>query len=348
MQTQCKRCVMDGSATEIVFTDTGCNFCDTAVKQEKIRLSEIKNHRKVIDAIKKAGKGKKYDCLLGLSGGVDSSTCLMKLVENGIRPLCFSLDNGWNDPKADANVERLVKKAGVTHINHKIDLEKFKELQTAFLRGGIKNVEATTDHILFALTYKMIVDNKLKYVISGGNQATESIMPASWGEDARDLYWIKSVYKAIIGRKLTGLPTISLLREQYYRLFKKFKTINLLDYYTYDREEAIKKLQEWCGYEPYGEKHCESVWTHWFQNYYLFEKWGIDKRKAHLSSLIMSGQMTRDEALHEISKCPVYPELGIEQKVMRYPKRSYDDYPNSRKVRRLVSKLYRYAKLLVS
>jgi hypothetical protein len=306
---------MDSTADEFVKTETGCYFCDLArkMKPKEENLPNLKT-------------GNEYDVLLGLSGGVDSSMCLHHLVEMGIKPLCFSIDNGYNDPKADENIMRLVEGMKVPFYRYTIDLEKFRELQAAFLKAGVKNLEIPTDHILMASTYEMANKYGIKTIISGGNWATESIMPMSWGYQPRDLTHIKDVYKKFTGKKLEGLPLCGLFKFNWYKWIKGISTVNLLDYYDYNRQDSIKLLEEKYGYQNYGEKHCENYFTWWFMNFYLFEKWGIDKRKAHISSLIVSGQMTRDEALVELEKNPVYPELGIERKAMRYEKHEYTDY----------------------
>lgn len=336
----CNHCVMDTTATEIMFDDNGqCSFCKQANKALKeIELLSIELP-KLIQEVKKDGQGKKYDCLIGLSGGVDSSYALIKAVELGIKPLCFSVDNGWNDPKADENIMRLVEGLKVPFYRYTIDLNKFKQLQGAFLSAGLKNIEIPTDHILMATSLETASKYGIKTIISGGNVATESIMPASWGYNARDLRHIKDVYKKQTGKKLKGLPVCGLLKWNWYKWIKGIKTIYLLDYLEYNRDEAIKELEEKFGWKPYGEKHCESVFTWWFQNYYLFEKFGIDKRKAHLSSLIVSGQLTREEALKELEKNPVYPELGIEKKVLKYPKHEHSDYKQDEKLYNFISKV---------
>lgn len=314
---------MDSSASEFRATETGCNFCDSARRS----LKEIQglNLQTVVDQIKKDGKGKKYDCLIGMSGGVDSSAVLHHAVSLGLRVLAFTVDNGWNDPKADENIMRMVETLKVPFYRYTIDLSKFRELQFAFLKAGVPNAEIPTDHILLATTMEMASKYNIKWVLSGGNVATESIMPASWGYNARDLVHME----AISGGKIRGLPVCSLLKWNYYKWLKGIKTFYLLDhwYSSYNRAQTIKWLEEKYGWQNYGDKHEESVWTKWFQNFYLFEKHGIDKRKAHLSSLIASRQMTRDEALEELSKNPVYPALGFEEQVMKYPNRSHDEFP---------------------
>lgn len=317
---------MDASAKEITFDIFGnCNFCNAAQKElDSLRNLKIGN---IFSEIIDYGKDKKYDVLIGLSGGVDSSYALHCAVELGLRPLCFSVDNGWNDPKADENIMRLVETLKVPFYRYTIDIKKFRDLQAAFMKAGLPNIEIPTDHVLMATTYEMAEKNNIKYVISGGNVATESIMPASWGYNARDLVHIKDVYKKMTGKKLSGLPVCSLLKWNYYRWVKGIKIVYLLDYLTYNRNEAVMLLANKYGYKEYGEKHCESVFTNWFQNFYLFEKFSFDKRKAHLSSLIVSGQMTRDEALHELGRDRYYPPLGLEHRVMHhYGKRSHDDF----------------------
>jgi len=333
---------MDKSAAEIVFDEQGiCNFC----RQAQDALDEIEDEKENRNAriaeIIRAGRGKQYDCLIGLSGGVDSSLVLHYALELGLRPLCFSVDNGWNDPKADENIMRLVEGLKVPFYRYTIDLKRFRELQAAFIKAGVPNIEIPTDHILMAVSYELAAKYNIKWILSGGNVATESIMPPSWGYNARDLKHIRAIYRWAHGEELAGLPVCSLLDFNLYKWGRGIKTLYLLDYYDYNREQAIRSLEIRYGYQPYGEKHCENIFTWWFQNFYLFEKFGIDKRKAHLSSLINSGQMTREQALHELGKNPVYPQIGLEKKIMEYPKRSHDDFPKDEKLFNFISSLIR-------
>jgi tRNA(Ile)-lysidine synthase TilS/MesJ len=331
---QCRRCLMDSTASEFYETPDGCFFCDLALKNKPSDLIELDLKT----------NNKEYDVLLGVSGGVDSSYCLHLLHSRGIRVLTFSIDNGWNDPKADENIMKLIESLKVPFIRYTIDIEKFRELQGAFIQSGVKNLEIPTDHILMASALELANDYGIKTIISGGNWATESIMPESWGYQPRDLVHIKAIYKQFTKKKLTGLPLCGLLKWNYYKWVKGIHTVNLLDYFPYNREEAIATLEKNYGFQPYGEKHCENYFTWWFMNYYLYEKWGIDKRKAHLSSLILSGQMTRAEAMEEVAKSPIYPRLGIEERVLKYPKHEYTDYPNDEKVFKFISKVIKYAR----
>jgi hypothetical protein len=226
---------------------------------------------------------------------------------------------------------RMVEALKVPFYRYTIDLAKFRDLQAAFMKAGVPNLEIPTDHILMATTYEMAAKNGIKYVISGGNVATESIMPASWGYNARDLVHIKDIFTRMTGKKLSGLPVCSLLKWNWYRWVKGIKLVYLLDYVDYNRNDAAATLALKYGWQEYGDKHCESVFTNWFQNFYLYEKFGFDKRKPHLSSMICSLQLTREAALEALGKDIIYPKLGFEQRVMQmYPKRSYDDFKKDR------------------
>jgi PP-loop superfamily ATP-utilizing enzyme len=323
---------MDSSAEEFRPTKKGCNFCDRAEQS----LAEIKSL--TLPEI----KGGKYDCLIGLSGGVDSSYLLHKAVEMGLRPLCFSVDNGWQDPKADENIMRMVETLRVPFYRYAIDLDKFEELQAAFVHAGQKNIEIPTDHVLLATTFEMARKYKIRWVLSGGNVATESIMPESWGYQPRDLRHIKDVFRRSTGQKLKGLPLYSLWQYNVDKWWHKIETFYLLDYVGYNRADAIKILEKTYGWKDYGEKHGENIFTKWFQNFYLLEKFGIDKRKAHLSSLIVSGQMTRTQALKELRKKPKYPKLGVEKLVLGCAKRNYREFKTNEVLFGLISSTIRF------
>lgn len=344
MEKICKKCVMDTSAKEITFDDNGvCNFCREYEKREYQRRAESLHPGLpwTLEELRKNGEGKKYDCVIGLSGGVDSAMCLHYLVaENGIRPFCFSLDNGWNDKRADENVKKMVDKLKVPYVKYSIVGKEYKDLQVAFIQAGVKNIEIPTDHILMAMSYQIAADNDIKFLINGGNLATEGIMPKSYGYEAKDLRHIKAIFKRYTGRSLRNVPTISLPKYLYYRFIKKIKIIQPLDFYTYNRANAIKLLKDKYDFQDYGEKHQESLYTAWFQNFYLYEKFGIDKRRPHYSSMINSGQMTRDEALKLLEKPPKYQPLGVENNILLIPKHEYTDYPTNEFWWNLLSKVY--------
>lgn len=318
---------MDGSAKELVLDENGiCQFCKVAGAELEMARIQKDFLPIFLSMLKKDGLGSRYDILIGLSGGVDSSTALVKAVELGLRPICFTMDNGYNDPKADENILKLVETLKVPLYRYVLDLDKFKELQVAYLKAGVVNVEASYDHLLMAATFEMASKYGVKWIVSGGNVATESIMPPSWSFNARDLTNLKSIYKWATGKKLKGLPTCGIWKWNYYRWIKKIKIFYLLDYLDYNRKESEKMLIEKFGFQSTGEKHEENIFTRWYQSFYLFEKFGIDKRKAHYSSLINSGQMTRSEAKQLLLERPVYPQLGFERKVMQYQKREHTDF----------------------
>src|SRR3990167_6074086 len=348
----CNYCVMDISAKEITFNEKGiCNFCIGWAEGE-VNRHAAKLHPGLawtLHKLRKNGEGKKYDCLLGISGGVDSAMCLHYLAaENGIRPLCYNVDNGWNDKRADENIMRMVEKLKVPFYRYILDLKEFSDLQIAFVRAGVINIEIPTDHMLLAMAYKLALEHDIKYIINGGNWATEGIMPPSYGYQPRDLTHIKSIFKIYIGRRLKNLPTISLPQYLYCRFVRKIDVIQPLDFYEYNREKSKELLAKEYGWKDYYLKHEESIYTKWYRNFYLPSKFGIDKRRAHFSTMICSGQMTRKEALEKLQEPLYYPKLGCEDKVLAYPIHDYKDYPTNEKLFNILSWIYRRIKKYVS
>ena len=332
---------MDTTDSDIVFDDFGfCNHCHEFKKKEDQRKAEKLELPWVYHQIRKEGKGKTYDVLIGLSGGVDSSLCLHYLVENGIRVLAFTIDNGWNTKESDENIMRLVEGLKIPFYRYNIDLEEFRELQVSFMKSGTANIEIPTDHILMAASYQTAKENNIKFIVSGGNIATEAIMPKEWGYEARDLKFIKAIYKKFANRKLINLPMISLRQYLVYRFVRKIKVINLLDYYEYNREKAKKLLHEKYRWLDYGEKHCESTFTWWFQHWYLPQKFGYDKRKPHYSSMILSGQMRREDAMQKLLEPLTFPVMPFQEKVKQYPIKGYRAYSNNEKMWSFLSKTY--------
>ena len=227
----CSRCVIDSSVKELKLDKEGiCQFCRQA--QKALKEIEAEKHKlpEIIKQIKKDGLWKKYNCLIGVSGGCDSSMVLHYAVKLGLRLLCFSVDNGYNDPKADENILRMVEKLKVPFYRYTIDIKKFKELQQAFIKSGTPNIEIPTDAIILATSLELAKKYKIKWILSGGNVSEESIMPPSWGYNARDLVHIKDVYKKHTGKKLKGLPLCGLLKWNIYKWIYKIKTAYLLDY----------------------------------------------------------------------------------------------------------------------
>ncbi len=354
---------MDTTDPDIEFDDQGvCNYCrqyDAFVKNlpdRQVRETELD---KIINEIKEWGKGKEYDCILGLSGGVDSSFVAYKAKEFGLRPLVVHFDSGWNSEIAVKNIENIVVKLGFDLHTFVVDWEEMKDLQLAYLKASVVNADVPQDYAFSTILYKTAAEKGIRYFLSGYNFQTEFILPPKWVYNPRDLRNILSIHKAYGRSPLKRYPSIGLFKELYFT-YLKIKRIDLLYYLDYNKNEAMKVLGEKVGWRYYGGKHYESIWTRFFQGYYLPTKFNIDKRKAHLSSLIVSGQITRDEALEELKSDPYPPELlesdkefvmkklGISreefEEIMGAPVRDHSEFGSYW----LVIKTARYLKALVS
>lgn len=292
MNFMCDRCVL----TEDKGVCEYCLFADSKIRERKLMVQD--RPWVIYDIKKRAGE---YDCLLGLSGGVDSSYALHKLLEEGLRPLTFTVDNGYQTDLAQENVMKLVEGAKVPYYRYTIDLDKFNDLLKAFIKSGVKNIEIPSDHLIYATSYEMADKYNIKTIVSGGNWQSEGTMPDYYGYNASDLTYIKDIAKKF-GATTEGLPTMSLLKYLYLRNVKGIKKVNLLDHYEYRQAEAKKILAKEYGWVDYGEKHGESKLTKWFQNVYLPQVHGLDKRRPHLTSLIHSGQITKEQALAELKQ----------------------------------------------
>lgn len=347
----CTKCVMDTTDGEISFDSDGvCSHCvefDTETSKGWFPNEEgAKRLSEIIDVIKETGKNQEYDCILGLSGGVDSSYMAIKMSEYGLRPLVVHVDAGWNSELAVKNIESVVSYCNFDLHTHVVDWEEMRDLHLAYLQSGISNQDVPQDHIFFSALYHFATKNKIRYILSGGNLATEGIFPVSWhGGAAMDSINLKAIHKKFGSRKLKTYSTISFFKYYFwYPMFKKMRTVRPLNYMPFDKELAIKELAETIGWRSYGRKHGESVFTKIFQNYYLPKKFGYDKRLPHLSSLIVSGQMTRDEALEKLKE-PLYDKGELEVDInflckklrisreqfdefLKPPGRYYSDYKN--------------------
>jgi len=353
MNTQyqlCTRCVMDSSDPAISFNSEGiCNHCrefDEVTSKGWFPNEEGARHLAVmVEKIKIAGKGKPYDCILGLSGGVDSSYLALKVHEWGLRPLVVHVDAGWNSELAVANIEKIVKFCNFDLHTHVVDWEEMRDLQLAFLRSGISNQDVPQDHIFFASIYHYATKNGIKYVLSGGNLATEGIFPDAWHGSAMDAINLHAIHRKFGQRRLKDYKTVSFFDYYlWYPFVKQLRTVRPLNYIHYDKKMAVTELEQKIGWRAYGRKHGESIFTKFFQNYYLPTRFGYDKRRPHFSSLIVSGQMSRDEAIEKLAE-PLYSanelevdiaylckKLGIGrndfEEFIKAPKHSYLEYPN--------------------
>ena len=346
----CTRCVMDTSDPEITFDDNGvcihCHHYDTFYKNiEPFNLSSEKKEielKKIINEIKSPGKNKIYDCIIGVSGGVDSSYTAYLVKKYGLNPLAVHLDNGWDSEHAVKNIESIVKRLDIDLYTHVIDWSEFRDLQKAFFKSSIIDLEILTDHAIFAIIYELAKKYRINYFISGVNYSSESTMPLSWYSGSKlDAGLLKSINKRFgNGKKLRTFPLVGFMT--FLRNFPGLKRFDILNYINYDYQKAKKLLIDELGWIDYGSKHYESVFTRFYQGFILPKKFGIDKRRAHLSSLIYSEQMSREEAL-ELLKQDNYDSELLRQdkefllkklefkeedfdKFLSEPKRDYREY----------------------
>lgn len=349
----CTKCIMDTTDPEIQFDENGvCNHCkqyDETVKKE-VHYDEVgqQEFKQLIEKIKNDGKNKKYDCIIGVSGGVDSSFMAYKVKELGLRPLALHLDNGWDSEFAVKNIENILKILDIDLYTHVIDWEEFKDLQVSFLRASTPDSEIPTDHAILAILYQVAVKEGLKYIITAHNVITEGYGVRAWSQGHGDWRYIKSIYKKIGKfKKLRTFPYYGILKFLYYKLFKRIRTIRILNYIPYNKKDAIQLIEKELNWNRYEGKHHESIYTSFLQSYILPRKFGFDKRKMHLSALIAAGQMTREKALEEMKKEIYSPEqlkrnkeyaikkfeLTEEEfeKIMSLPHKSFWDYPSYKK-----------------
>jgi N-acetyl sugar amidotransferase len=339
---------MDTSDPDIAFDSRGfCNHCTGYFEHAKKFVYSGEAGRRKLDALvhdmKERGRGREHDCVMGLSGGVDSTYSAVIAGQLGLRPLCVHLDNGWDSELAVKNIELTVRTLGFDLYTHVIDWEEFKDLQLAYLRASVVDVEVPTDHAITACLYSVAAARGIRYILSGSNVVTESIMPERWFcRNKNDLVNLRDIHRTFGSVPLRTFPMLGLFRKLYYHSVKRIRTIKILDHVPYNKKEAKKTIMEKLGWRDYGYKHYESFFTKFYQAYILPVKFGVDKRRAHLSTLICSGQMTREEALVEISG-PPYKEAEIRQDreyalkkfglteqefedIMRRPAKSHSDY----------------------
>jgi N-acetyl sugar amidotransferase len=315
--TTCTRCIMDTTDPDITFDAEGiCNHCRRYDQLAARRLIPAGNRKEALERLvaemKHRGRNWTYDCIIGVSGGVDSTYVAWLVKQLGLRPLAVHLDNGWDSELAVANIEKTLKKLDIDLYTHVIDWEEFRDLQVAFLKAATPDGEVPTDHAIWALLYQMAAQHGVRYVIAGTNVATEAVLPEKWGYGYFDWRYIKDVHRRFGTNELTTYPHFSLSRLFYYVFVRRIRLVSILNYIDYDKKHAMQVLTRQLGWVDYGGKHYESIYTRFYQAYVLPRKFSIDKRKAHLSTLICSGQVTRDQAL-EAMKRPTYPERLLGQ-----------------------------------
>jgi N-acetyl sugar amidotransferase len=350
----CNRCVMDTSDMDIVFDEHGnCNHCNDFIqvlnqpRYDKAKSKEMLEN--LINRVKSGGKGKKYDCLVGISGGVDSCYTAYLCKQWGLKPLLLHMDNGWNSEIAVSNVKKVVDKLGLDYVSYVLDWKEFKEIQLGFLRSSIVDLEIPTDIAIPASLYKTASKHGIKYLISGGNYSGEGILPLTWGYHVmKDATLYKHIVKHYSKAKLKKVPIVGLFGEIYYKFFKGVKTLYPLNLVDYNKDEAREFLKKEFDWQDYGGKHHESRITGFWQSYAMPVKYNMDYRRATYSSQIISGQITREEALEKLKPLPYNPEKIEEDKryiakkygisleelevYLNLPPKTYKDFPNDKKL----------------
>lgn len=309
----CTNCVMDTSDSKIVFDKNGvCDFCNgfyNAILPEW-KKNEGNNQalQEIASKIKEEGKGKKFDCILGMSGGTDSSyLCYIAKEKMGLNPLVYSLDSGWNMKIADENIKCVVEGLGLHLHTEKIDWSEMADIQLAALKSGLPYIDIQ-DHAIFAGLYNYAVKNGIKYVLTGANNATECVRPPIEWNYVNDIVLLKDVQKKYGKQDFKSFPLCGMFKYRiWYAYFKGMKRVAPLDLIKYDKDQAEKELRVMFGWQKYENKHYENIFTRWFEGYYLPVKFGYDKRRCYYSNLILTNSITREEALEKLSKSP-YPE----------------------------------------
>ena len=365
----CTNCVMDITDTKITFDEKGvCDHCNTFYKDilpfwhtdEK----GTKALQEIIDKIKKAGKGKDFDCMMGMSGGIDSSYLLYKMVsEFGLRPLVFHVDAGWNSQVAVNNIERLVDGLGLDLYTEVINWEEMKDLQLAFIKSGVPHIDVPQDHAFFATMYKFASKYKVKTILTGGNYSTECVRnPLEWMYYQSDSIQLNDIFRRFGTGKLKDYKVTNILWHKIWLpYFKGIKLYRPLDLIPYNKKQAMQELVDKFGYQKYPQKHFESRFTRFYEGFWLAERFGFDTRKVQFSSLILTNQMTRDEALLKLNE-KVYTKEQIDEdfeyisnklgitvdELWSYfyaPKKTYKDYKSQENLYSLGAKVMRYFKL---
>ncbi|MCG3186866.1 MAG: hypothetical protein IOMNBAOH_01438 [Rhodocyclaceae bacterium] len=348
----CSRCIMDVSDPDIEFDAAGvCNHCRHFDQDLRPHWHPDEVGRRLLDRIvakiKRDGQRKSYDCAIGLSGGVDSSYLAFVARRTlGLRLLAVHVDGGWNSELATRNIEHVVRKLDIDLHTYVVDWEEMRDLQRAFLRAGLANQDVPQDHAFFAALYGNAQAYGLRYVLSGGNIATESVMPEEWAYNAMDLRHLEAVHRQFGEHRLRTFPRVSFFRYYVWnRYVRRMRVIRPLNYLPYVKNEAIATLERELGFQYYGGKHFESRFTKWQQLYFRPRKFGYDERRAYLSSLILSGQMTRRQALATLNGDTeserqaeadteyVLKKLAISEdefrQIMAQPPKTFRDYPSN-------------------
>lgn len=324
----CTRCVMDDTVPGITFDENGqCTFCkihDDLENKFPLNSETPQRLEKLVAQIKSDGKGREYDCIVGVSGGRDSTYTLYNAVKLGLRPLAVHFDNGWNSEIAVQNIENACKILNVDLHTHVADWEEFKDLQRSFLFASVPDAEVPTDWVIFSVLFAEAARYNVKYIIHGHSFRTEGTTPLTW--TYMDGKYVADVQKKFGKHKLKSFPNMSMIKYAYYSLVKRIQQIRILYYIPYNEREVLQILEEKLGWKNYGDKHHESKYTAFFQAYILTRKFNIDKRKLHYSAKVRNGQLTREEALEIIKKDPYDGGMEALDYCLKKLDLSYEDF----------------------
>lgn len=349
----CVRCIMDTSDGQVFFDGDGvCNYCRDFDRHVKPSWppgeSQRRRLERKLEEMRAAGRGREHDCIIGLSGGLDSTYLAYCARDFGLRPLIVHVDTGWNTDLASRNIETTLRKLGYDFHTVVIDWEEMRDLQVAFLRSGVANLDIPQDHAIITALYRTAREYGIRYMLSGQNHASESVLPRTWGYDNADGYHVLSIWRKFSRHKPRRFPLMTFSELCGYRWSHpqddRLESIAPLNFLPYRREEAIALLQDRLGFRKYEGKHGESRFTPYFQGHLLLRKHGYDKRRAHLASLVLSGQISRAEALGALEAPPltdaeakalerfVLKKLELEDaefaRIMAAPARNFMDYPS--------------------
>jgi N-acetyl sugar amidotransferase len=352
----CTNCVMDTSDSMIEFDENGiCDHCNTYYSKILPNWHTDETGRRqlqtIVDKIKKDGQGKEFDCIIGMSGGIDSSylTYIAKK-EFDLRPLVFHVDAGWNSQVAVNNIERLIDKLGLDLYTEVINWEEMRDLQLAFFKSGVPHIDTPQDHAFFAMMYKFATQHKVKYILTGANYSTECIRnPVEWMYYQSDSIQLRDIHRRFGTVPLKTFPLTNILYHKVYLPYiKGIRVVRPLNYIPYIKKEAVKLLVREFGWQEYPQKHFESRFTKFYEGYWLFKRFGYDTRRVQYSSLIVTNQMTRDEALEKLKEPPydeetiahefeyIATKLGIStqelQSYMDAPLKTYKDYKSQENI----------------
>lgn len=348
---ECSRCVMDERAAEIRFDANGvCNYCTEmmaklAAYQPASPENQADKLRRFVAQIRREGRGKPYDCIVGVSGGADSAYALYLARQRGLRPLAVHMDNGWNSELAVNNIENLVRKLDVDLYTHVVEWREYRALQQAFFDADVIDIELLYDNAMAAVNYGLARRYGLRYILAGTNTTTEGMrIPRNYAWYKFDRRNIRALARRA-GANVRTMPTIGVAGLVWQRFIRGVQWVSFLDYIDYNKQACIDVLVREVGYRPYPYKHYESIFTRFYQGYLLPRKFGVDKRRLHFSSLICSGQMTRAQAA-ELLRLSPYPnpddldvdidyflkKMGWQQAdletYLQRPERAHDSYPS--------------------